>query len=619
MAHNVGEGAFQGRLANLMLKFTAKLLPFCFGPRRRVIDNFANSSLSHAVSVSRQAYWPPYDRAVHLMERLLRLPSISCFLYPILVDEKIKAAYAPFKVPTEPLRTLFERGYTLNIMLNEMESPFVPTIDLAENDQTEMFWRGCLDAGLVTHEMLADEERMELMLRTVSKILDVLEERGRLGRVDPRYLSPRTIYPHASEGRSRAAELARTEIAYVHDLERLVSALSRSDPLFEPAQNLVVLHRELSMRIQYLAAQPTQLQLFDAVFDGLNDKFDAYLRFCAERVRGCASRGTVDVDSLLMRPVQRLAQYPLLFQSIVSALCDVCTALPASQQPLQAMASADAAMKHCKQILNRANEATREALNEKLRDDFYARIDLPPPDLGRLLTRTVVSARLLQEFSEVEAYLFENRLVLCRALKQRPQRPSRVRRTLSALHLAMMSPAKKPKRQSASSSSSATLHGDELEFRLPEIDTVTPQAGLLLSSHVSLATLRDPPRITFTSSPDVTIQEHEENNEPDQEPSMDPLVVKISLNTDAISKVSQVAELGGTLRIAIQFMAADRSQDTAVNFRRLSLDDAALWLRLLKRIVPLSTVEDTPARTFLVNHRLLQTVKSKHVGPLLHI
>ncbi|KAJ1825724.1 Guanine nucleotide exchange factor for Cdc42p [Coemansia sp. RSA 2599] len=611
MAVHVGEGAFQGRLANLTLKFTAKLLPFCFGPRRRALGEYADNSPSHAVSVNRQAYWPPYDRAVHLMERLLRLPSIAGFLYPILVDEKIKSAYA-FKVPTEPLRTLFERGYTLNIMLNEMESPFVPTIDLAEGDQTEMFWRGCLDAGLVTHEMLVDEERLELTLRTVSKILDVLEGRGKLGRVDPRYLSPRTIYPHTSEGRSRAAELARTEIAYVHDLERLVGVLSRSDPLYMPAQNLAVLHRELSMRIQYLAAQPTQQQMFDAVFDGLVDGFDAYLKFCAERVRGCASRGTVDVDSLLMRPVQRLAQYPLLFQSIVSALCDVCTALPASQHPVQAMASADAAMKRSKQILKRANEATREALNEKLRDDFYARVDIPPPDLGVLLTRTVVSARLLHEFSEVEAYLFDNRLVLCRALKMRPARPSRVRRTLSALHLAMLSPAKKPKRQSASSSSSATLHGDELEFRLPEIDTVTPPAGLLLSSHVSLATLRDPPRITFTSSPDVTIQEQDENPESDQEPSMDPLVVKISLNIDAISKVSQVSELGGTLRMAIQFMANDGTQDIAINFRRLSPEDAGLWLRLLRRTVPLTAVEETPARTFLVNHQLLQTAKSKH-------
>ncbi|KAJ2637329.1 Guanine nucleotide exchange factor for Cdc42p [Coemansia sp. RSA 1286] len=610
MALNVGEGAFQGRLANLTLKFTAKLLPFCFGPRRRALGEYA-SSPSHAVSVCRQAYWPPYDRAVHLMERLLRLPSIAGFLYPILVDEKIKLGYA-FKVPTEPLRTLFERGYTLNIILNEMESPFVPTIDLAEGDQVEMFWRGCLDAGLVTHAMLADEERLELTLRTVAKILDVLEGRGKLGRVDPRYVSPRSIYPHASEGRSRAAELARTEAAYVHDLERLVEVLNHSDSLYAPAQSLAILHRELSMRMQYLAAQPTQVQLFDTVFDGLTDGFDAYLRFCAERVRGCASRGTVDVDSLLMRPVQRLAQYPLLFQSIVSALCDVCAALPASQQPIQAMASADAAMKRSKRILKRANEATREALNEKHRDDFYTRVDMPPPDLGRLLTRAVVSARLLHEFSEVEAYLFENRLVLCRALKARPARPSRVRRTLSALHLAMTSPAKKPKRQSASSSSSATLHGDELEFRLPEIDTVTPPAGLLLSSHVSLATLRDPPRITFTSSPDVTIQEEEETAEPDQEPSMDPLLVKISLDVNAVSKVSQISELGGTLRMAIQFMAADGSQDVAVSFRRLSPEDAGLWLRLLKRAVPLTAVEETPARTFLVNHQLLQTAKSKH-------
>ncbi|KAJ2359647.1 hypothetical protein IW150_007725, partial [Coemansia sp. RSA 2607] len=277
------------------------------------------------------------------------------------------------------------------------------------------------------------------------------------------------------------------------------------------------------MRIQYLAAQPVENQLFDEAYEGLVDGFDAYSRFCAERVRSSPSRGTVDADSLLMRPVQRLAQYPLIFESIVAERSKVCSSTLFGEKPLRAVESANAAMRRSKRILRRANEATREALNEKHREDFFTRIDVPPPGLGPLLTSGIVSARTMDDFIDVEAFLFDTRLILCRTLKMRPARPSRVRRTLSALQLAIMtSPPKRPKRQSASSSSSATLHGDELEFRLPEIDTVSPPAGLLLSSHVSLATLRDPPRIAFTSSPDVTI--HEENEDmTDPEPSMDPL------------------------------------------------------------------------------------------------
>ncbi|KAJ2783064.1 Guanine nucleotide exchange factor for Cdc42p [Coemansia interrupta] len=611
MSRNIGEGVFQGRLANLALKFTTKWLPFCFGPRRRTLNSLGDCSPSHAVSVCRQAYQSPYDRAVRLLENLLRFPSIAQFLYPILVDEKIKSS-KPFKLPTEPLQTLFERGYTLNIILNELESPFVATIDLSEGDQVEMFWRGCLDAGLVTPMMLADEERFELTLRIVGKMLNLLDECGKLGSIDPRYVTPRSIYPHASESNSRAAELARTEIAYVHDLERLVTVLDRTDVLYGCAQNLAILHREFSMRVQYLAAQSAEHQLFNEAYEGLVDSFDAYSRFCAERVRSSPSRGTVDADSLLMRPVQRLAQYPLIFESIVAEHSKACSSAQFCEKPLRAAESANAAMQRSKRILRRANEATREALNEKHREDFFARIDVPPPGLGPLLTSGVVSARTMDDFLDVEAFLFDTRLILCRTLKMRPARPSRVRRTLSAMHLAMISsPPKRPKRQSASSSSSATLHGDELEFRLPEIDTVSPPAGLLLSSHVSLATLRDPPRIAFTSSPDVTI--HEENEDmTEPEPSMDPLVIRSSLNIDSLVRVSQTAELGGTARLTMQFATVDGSSDTSVVFRHLNPESAALWLRMIKRALPLVAVEETSAHSTFANPGFSHALVSKY-------
>ncbi|KAJ1892246.1 hypothetical protein LPJ66_006463, partial [Kickxella alabastrina] len=161
--HIFGEGVFQGRLAGLALKFTSKWIPSCFGTRRRNMSGIKNYTASHAISVCRQAYQSPYDRTIWLIERLLSHSSISKFLYPILIDENIKNT-GIYKDPTQPLQTLFERGYTLNILLNNLESPFVATIDLGASNQMDLFWRGCLDAGLVNAEAVTSYDRLELTL-----------------------------------------------------------------------------------------------------------------------------------------------------------------------------------------------------------------------------------------------------------------------------------------------------------------------------------------------------------------------------------------------------------------------------------------------------------------------
>ncbi|KAJ2492310.1 Guanine nucleotide exchange factor for Cdc42p, partial [Coemansia sp. RSA 2052] len=373
-------GVFHGRLASLALRFTTKCLPICFGPRRRALGgSTSDDTTSHAVSIRRSAYLSPYDRAVYMIERLLRLPSIATYLYPILVDENIKST-GHYKDPTSPLKTLFDHGYTLNMLLNELESPFVSTIDLYElvdesgyeQHQLELFWRGCVSAGLAAPEVLGSLQEaewgggFELALATVAAILDILQERGRLGSPDPRYIKPRSIYPaaRAPHGSPRhtvlATELAQTEVAYMQDLEQLAgyaksvraqldcdSSDIDTSAIFGHVDQLLALHRKFSMRIQYLAAMPTNQQFFDAIYTDLLPEFDVYSSFCASRDHAqraynmalpvlkqinCGVDPVFDVPSLFMRPVQRLAQYPLLFQSIVDELCNSCAFLSQEDQ-----------------------------------------------------------------------------------------------------------------------------------------------------------------------------------------------------------------------------------------------------------------------------------------------
>ncbi|KAJ2060353.1 Guanine nucleotide exchange factor for Cdc42p [Coemansia sp. S146] len=674
-------GVFHGRLASLALRFTAKCFPVCLGPRRRALSGSTiDDSTSHAVSIRRGAYLSPYDRAVYMIERLLRLPSISTYLYPILIDENIGST-GQYKDPTVPLKTLFDHGYTLNILLNELESPFVSTINLYERvdepgyqqHQAKLFWRGCVDAGLALPEVLdrlgeaewvSGRGGFDLALVTVVGIIDILQERGRLGSPDPRYIKPRSIYPaaRAAHGAPRhlvlAAELAQTEVAYMQDLEQLAGFAKRvraqldcdgSDVdtvvIFGHVDQLLALHSKFSMRVQYLAGMPADQQFFDSIYDDLLGEFDVYSSFCASREHAqrayaaalpilkqinCGGLDPVfDVTSLFMRPVQRLAQYPILFQSIVDALCDSCSSLSLEDKNKRILVikSMYRAMRHSKRILSRANEATREAINQVNCTSFFDRIDssltsdLSEQAVGRLMTSGKVSAKSTRDYEELEAYLFTGSLVLCKAVDPaQSSRSSMFRRTLSSLHMTIKASSMHTKledrRRSGSSVSSSTLHtrsptpddcaGECLtpartncEFQLPTINTnsspplISPPTKLL-SSYASLVSLRDKPSpiIRFTSSVDVTISESECHGQ--SKSRLTRLCAREQYPTGAISQISQVHELNGTVRLTIQIMMANGSEKMLV-FRRLTQETAAIWVRMLKRAVPLVPVEDENA------------------------
>ncbi|KAJ2813095.1 Guanine nucleotide exchange factor for Cdc42p [Coemansia furcata] len=659
-------GVFHGRLTSLALRFTAKCFPVCLGPRRRALNgSTSDDTTSHAVSIRRGAYLSPYDRAVYMIERLLRLPSMATFLYPILIDENIGNT-GQYKDPTVPLKTLFDHGYTLNILLNELESPFVRTINLYErvdepgyqHHQAELFWRGCVDAGLTLPEVLPrlDDEgwvggsaALDLALVTVMGILDILQERGRLGSPDPRYIKPRSIYPaaRAAPGAPRhvvlAAELAQTEVAYMQDLEQLALFAKRvraqvdcdtSDVdtamIFGHLDGLLALHTTFSMRIQYLAGMPPDQQFFDSVYGGL--EFDVYSSFCASRDLAqrayaaalpvlkqinCGGLDPVfDVTSLFMRPVQRLAQYPILFQSIVDALCDSCASLSLEDKAKRVLVikSMYRAMRHSKRILSRANEATREATNQANSASFFDRIDasltsdLSEESVGRLMTSGKVSVRSTRDYEELEAFLFAGSLVLCKPVDPvQSSRSAKFRRTLSTLHMTIRTSTRlEDRRRSESSVSSSTLHTrsptpDDCaecparEFQLPTIARDSPPLisppTKLLSSYASLVSLRDKPSpiIRFTSSVDVTIAD-----ECQSKARLSRLCPREQYPTGAISQISQAHEINGTVRLTIQVMMASGSEKILV-FRRLTQETAAVWVRMLKHAVPLVPVDDENA------------------------
>ncbi|KAJ2288820.1 Guanine nucleotide exchange factor for Cdc42p [Coemansia sp. RSA 353] len=397
--------------------------------------------------------------------------------------------------------------------------------------------------------------------------------------------------------------------------------------------------------------------------------FDVYSRFCASRE--CSQRAFAravpvlklldseldaefDIPSLLIRPVQRLAQYPLLFQSIVDAMCEQCaTMAPADQaEHVHVVKAAYAAVDHSKHLLTRANETTREAVNETQQAQFAARLadaaDLQ--GLGRLLTSGPVSAQAGREFEDMEAYLFESTLVVCSASSTQGSRAARIRRTISSLHVTIKSPRRRDeRRRSGSSVASSTLHSPvlggcspESGFQLPNIDagcalSLNSQANPLsspantplnsplsntplscstvnnllasgtnpLASHSSLSTLRERPLVKFATLDTET------------DAALARLTVRERVPTSAISQVSQLSEVDGSLRLNIQAMLNDGS-DAMLVFRRLSREAAGVWTRMLQRAVPLVPVEESVARAndnycLLVNPRFAPLVLGRKI------
>ncbi|KAJ2713343.1 Guanine nucleotide exchange factor for Cdc42p [Coemansia spiralis] len=704
-------GVFRGRLTRMTLKFAARVFSFCTGTRKHAIVECADGAgtTSRAVSVTRQAYVSPYDRAVLLLQQLLCLPCVAQIVYPILIDENARHT-GDIMDPTRPLRTLFGRGCTLNMLVNELESPFVATIDLCarrdgatfEQHQIELFWRGCVGAGLVAEDTLArlspaarcdveNDDCLELMATTVAAIVDVLHQRDGWVQMDPRFLKLRDLYPtaHASAGGPRhavlAAELARTEAAYVHDLERLVAYADCVTALLGPdccdvdlelifglIRRILALHRVYSMRIEYLAAMPVERQRFDAAYHGLAAEFGVYSEFCATRETSQRAFDralpvlrllettldpAVDVPALFMRPVQRLAQYPILFQSLADALAD--STLPAPQRD-PAMASARAALQQSRDILAHANETTREALNQAQLVQFFARLDdplgrLPAPEaFGRLLTSGRVAAQVGRTFEDLEGYLFENTLVVCQA--DRASRTSRTRRTISMLQLTIKSPARSrhdDRRGSGSSNSSSTLGTpsvlrsrspapesyspeDRLAmpaagFQLPAIDAGTaiamdtpppppPPLPLLsptFGSHGSLNTLRDRAVIRF--APGASTDHPADSDSARGSGSLPRLLLRELIPTSAVSQVTQLSEVDGSFRLTIMATMADGTAAVLV-FKQLSKEAAGLWLRMLKRAVPLVAIEESVSRgndnySLLVNPRF-NAIRATHLPQL---
>ncbi|KAJ1944379.1 Guanine nucleotide exchange factor for Cdc42p [Linderina macrospora] len=650
--------------------------PICFEPEIKPPP---------AQTKPRPAYISPYELTVVLIERLLRLPSISMFLYPILVDE-INKGKQPIRDPRDPLRTLFAHGYTLNILLNELESPFVSTINLYEKAedgsyesyQTWLFWNGCVRAELISDEVLeafpgfdiADsDEDLERTLRVVAAIVDVLQVRGKLTDVDPRFVRPSTIYPVAAvaKGAPRYAELAmelsRTEVAYVQDLERLkvgLHALVDIDTVFLHIDGLLALHRHLSMAVQYLAAQPLRDQLYGALYENMAD-FDIYCRYCSNRDASQAAYQEIlpqlsqipddldpsfDLPALLLRPIQRLAQYPIMFQGIIDAAYEDSMYMdePELTEQMQSLPSIYTAIRRSKRTIARANEETRERQNERLCDEFFDRLEHPIPssltqtNTGRLLTSGKLSVRVGVEYEEFEAFLFEHYLVLCAQAPKLERAPSRLHRTISNLHMSMRSMRVQVGGRRRSSSSASVMSSEcpsSPEPQQPmtpvlrpapsflgskasnyssltafqplnlEIDTPATTPHSLLSSHASLNTLRGHPMgLNFASSVNVASQEPEKRKVKSKKPG---LVVRELVPTMCISQTCLINERHGVSRLTAQIVADGIERMFVI--KMANRESESVWMTMLRRAVPLHTLESgSKSGKLYINPRFVEVV-----------
>lgn len=234
-------------------------------------------------------------------------------------------------------------------------------------------------------------------------------------------------------------EFYNTERIYVNDLDKMLrykdelrmdNVLSEEvlKSLFSNLDKLVDFQRAFFIDIerQILPATRGLQASYDAhigkFFIDHEKSFGVYDEYCANFSRAKevaaaevsalrAKAAIIDpmvLESFLIKPIQRVCKYPLLFREIIKN----------SPKDAPDMKELEEAEKIAKVVGDRVNEKQRRAENAIIAEDFRTRVDdwkgVDPSRLGDLEMHDCMTACIGSMEKEVESYLFPKVLIMCR-------------------------------------------------------------------------------------------------------------------------------------------------------------------------------------------------------------
>ncbi|TFL01496.1 hypothetical protein BDV98DRAFT_567041 [Pterulicium gracile] len=235
-------------------------------------------------------------------------------------------------------------------------------------------------------------------------------------------------------------ELVDTERKYVQDLEvmqKYSTALSRTNAvdqdtihyLFPNLNKLLNFQRKFLIRMEAIAEQPLPDQRWGSIFLACEPDFVVYEPYCANYNRATdlmmANEHLLmevshtinltpmkgELPAFLIKPIQRVCRYPLLFESLVKTTAD-------SEEDRPLRADLEEGLSCVLRIADKINEAKRRSENDQMVSLLHSRVEdwkgHHLSNFGDLILDELFSVTKSDVDREYHVFLFEKIILCCK-------------------------------------------------------------------------------------------------------------------------------------------------------------------------------------------------------------
>ncbi|KAH8157744.1 hypothetical protein CIB48_g10495 [Xylaria polymorpha] len=395
-----------------------------------------------------------YQICMALKQRLAKVPGFQGYLN-VVESDALSSEYNP----VESLWGLLRSGDPLLTIYNSIKPdiPLNPN-DIATQDPgrrpkaaTFKFIDACLrqlqipagECFIVSDLMNEDTTGFVKVIQVINHVLDLAEKRGHLLELQPypengNFEAPT---PQMTYRDHVIRELVDTERKYVQDLENLHDlkkalvdkAVIPGDVAYQIFLNIhgiLDFQRRFLIRIETTNSMPQAVQQWGAPFVINEEGFEIYQPFIANQRKAAKVANQVfdkiqlaehpvacdfnTLDGFLLKPMQRLAKYPLLLKDLLKRGED-----PNPENRADLVKGIEAA----ERVLKQADEAVNRDLLDEALEELKGRVDdwkmHKVEGFGKLLLHgvyAVITGRSDQE-KDYEIYLFNNILLCCKEVQ----------------------------------------------------------------------------------------------------------------------------------------------------------------------------------------------------------
>ncbi|KAI9331290.1 Dbl homology domain-containing protein, partial [Zopfochytrium polystomum] len=283
------------------------------------------------------------------------------------------------------------------------------------------------------------------VLKMVQEIVSRIEQSGNMPPKKP-FPIPIPTFESAgttSDNRSKLIkEMVDTERTYISALDTLQTYMKECEVqrvlskdlirlIFANLNDLIDFQRRFVITMESILVMPANEQRIGNLFIQNEENFSVYHSFCSnynqavkivldetENLKRLSNIiEPIQLQSYLIKPVQRVCRYPLLLQELIKL---------SDPEKYPYMDELKSGLESIKRVTETLNEESRRQENEQKKFDLRDRIDdwkgLNIDDFGELLLSEKFLMASSDQEREYDLFLFENILLCCKDMQQKAKK-----------------------------------------------------------------------------------------------------------------------------------------------------------------------------------------------------